>query len=108
MRNLCMNVVRTDYQSSTVPVCLSFVCPPPLLLLFSHCLALFESGESEGVLSFAFVFLFYSVLHAALWTLHRAEDLTNCTVDQLRDIASLTIHLDAFEMGLVFLGKEKK
>lgn len=30
MRNLCMNVVRTDSQSSTVPVCLSFVCPPPL------------------------------------------------------------------------------
>lgn len=53
MKNLCMNVTRTDARSSPVPFCLfNFVCTLPLLSLSyfsSCCLTLFlKSGESEG------------------------------------------------------------
>lgn len=61
MKNLCMNVTRTDARSSPVPSCLfNFVCTPLLSLSYfsSCCLALFlKSGESEGS-SPLFVLLF--------------------------------------------------
>lgn len=87
-----MNVVRTDTQSSPVPVCLSYVCPPPLSPAPLPAALLFLN--QVNLKGFSLLLLFFCfLLHAALWTLHSAEDLTNCTVDQLRDIASVSIHL---------------